>query len=77
LLLLHHWGGFIFLHMELSKLAEAAGSVGAWKNWSVQSACAARVALQMGCMANVAATMNTVISLSFFFFGPYFPQTST
>jgi hypothetical protein len=29
-----------------------------------QSACAARVALQTGCMANVVATINGVISLS-------------
>jgi hypothetical protein len=29
--------------------------------WSEQSACAAWVALQMGCMANIVATINNVI----------------
>jgi hypothetical protein len=34
--------------------------------WSKQSACAARAALQAGCVAKVVASINTVISLSSF-----------
>ena len=33
-------------------------------HWSERSVCAARVALQMGCVANVVSSNNSVISLS-------------
>ena len=37
-------------------------------NWSEQSACAARLALQTGCVANLVASINTIIFSYFFFF---------
>ena len=37
-----------------------------FKNWSEQSACAARVALQTGCVGNIVATKFIVFFHSFF-----------